>query len=121
MAVYHVTLHAFGTWPANHPRGYTQRAAGYQAPDAEEQQRREENLSQSVVRFDEAMQRILIVGTHDFCDRRGFAFHGAGNDETHYHALLSWKTFNDWQEVRDRLKNVLSLFLGRWAGVQGRT
>jgi hypothetical protein len=121
MAVYHITLHAFGSWRADHPRGYTERHEGYQLPNPEEQQRREENLTQAVVEFDEMMQRILIVGTHDICKRRGWRFHGAGNDKTHFHAAISWRGFVDWQDVRDKLKNLLSLFLGRWRGVEGRT
>src|SRR6266550_3883741 len=119
VAVYHFTLHAFGSWPADHRRGYTVRGEGYQPPDAEEQQRREEKLSQPVVSFDAAMQKILIVGTYDICHRRGWRLHGAGNDETHFHAAISSKEFVEWHEVRDKLKNVLSLFLGRWTGIEG--
>ena len=119
--VYHFTFHAFGTWPADHRRGYTERGEGYQPPDPEEQRRREENLTQPLVSFDESMQKVLIVGTYDICQRRGWRFHGAGNDETHFHAALSWKEFIEWQEVRDKLKNLLSLFLGRLTGINGRT
>jgi hypothetical protein len=121
VAVYHFTLHAFGTWRADHPRGYTIREEGYQTPDAEEQKRREDDLSQRVIAFDEPMQRILVAGAHDICQRRGWTLHGAGNDRTHFHALISWKEFTDWQDVRDKLKNVLSLLLGRWSGQTGTT
>ena len=65
VAVYHFTLHAMGSWRADHPRGYTVREEGYQLPDPDEQQRREEKMSQPVVEFDEDMQRILIAGTYD--------------------------------------------------------
>ena len=121
MAVYHFTLHAFGTWRADHPRGYTIRGKGYQPPDREEQSRRDQNLTQPVISFDEPMQRILIVGTYDICHRRGWRFHGAGNDATHFHALISWKDYVHWQNVRDKLKNLLSLFLGRWTGIENQT
>ena len=97
------------------------RDEGYQPPDPDEQHRREGNATQSPVQFDEAMQRVLVVGTYDICRRRGWRYHGGGNDLTHTHALIGWKDFVDWQEARDRLKNVLSLFLGRWTGIEGRT
>lgn len=119
--MYHFTFHAFGTWRADHPRGYTLREEGYQPPDAEEQRRREDKLTQDVVQFDEAMQKVLVVGTQDICTRRGWRFHGAGNDRTRYHALISFERFVDWQEARDTLKNILSLFLGRWTGREGVT
>ncbi len=121
MAVFHFTFHAFGSWPTDHPRGYTVREEGYQPTDAEGQQRREERLTQPIVEFDEDMQKVLVVGTYDICRRRGWRFHGGGNDNTHTHALISWNEFVDWQEARDKLKNLLSLFLGRWMGIEGRT
>ena len=88
MAVYHFTYHAFGTWRADHRRGYTVRGEGYHAPDPDEQARRDDNLTQSVVHFDEMMQRILVAGTYDVCARRGWSFYGAGNDRTHFHAAI---------------------------------
>jgi hypothetical protein len=121
VAVYHFTWHAFGTWRADHRRRFTVRGEGYQPPDPDEQTRREENLTQPVVYFDEMMQRILIVGTHDVCARRGWQFYGAGNDATHFHVAVGWSEFVEWQLVRDKLKNLLSLFLGRWTGIEGRT
>jgi hypothetical protein len=121
VAVYHFTFHAFGTWDADNRRGYTVRGEGYQPPDSKEQRRRDENMLQEVIEFDEAMQKVLIAGTYDICHRRGWTFHGAGTDPTHFHPLISWKGFVEWQDVRDKLKNILSLFLGRWTGIEGRT
>jgi hypothetical protein len=121
VALYHFTLHARGTWRADQPRGYTVREEGYQLPDAEEQRRRQEGMFQPVVEFDEGMQRVLVAGTYDICRRRQWTCYGAGNDLTHFHALIGWHHFVDWQEARDALKNVLSLFLGRWTGIKGRT
>jgi hypothetical protein len=112
VGVYHFTLHAFGSWPADHSRGHTLREQGYQAPDHDEQQRREEAMTQSIMEFDEDLQKVLIVGTHDICQRRGWRFHGGGTDLTHSHALISWKHFTDWQDARDKLKNLLRFVEG---------
>jgi hypothetical protein len=121
VAVYHFTLHAMGSWHADHPRGYTARDGGYRLPNPDEQQRREQGMSQPQVEFDEGMQRVLVAGTSDICERRQWIFYGAANDPTHFHALIGWQRFVDWQEARDKLKNVLSLFLGRWVGQEGVT
>src|SRR5688572_23059556 len=67
------------------------------------------------------MQKVLVVGTYDICKRRGWRFYGGGNDPTHTHALIGFKEFVDWQDARDALKNILSLFLGRWTGREGVT
>jgi hypothetical protein len=43
-----------------------------------------------------------------------------GTDPTHGHFLISWKEFTAWNDVSDKLKNLLSLFLGRLAKETGR-
>ena len=59
------------------------------------------------------VQILLIRFAHDFCLRRKFRFHGAGNEEGHVHYVVSWQGFADWHEVMRRMKNVLSTMLNR--------
>jgi hypothetical protein len=66
------------------------------------------------------MQQVLLVGAADICRQRKWRFHGGGTDPTHGHFLISWKEFIPSSEVERVLKNVLSLFLGRWCEQQGR-
>lgn len=41
-------------------------------------------------------------------------------EATHVHILVSWREFTPWEEVRSKLKNLMSLMLGRYLGVPGR-
>ncbi|HSV13841.1 MAG TPA: hypothetical protein VLI90_06250 [Tepidisphaeraceae bacterium] len=63
---------------------------------------------------------MLICGGYDVCSRRNLRLHAVGTDPTHGHYLVSDKDFLDWELVRDKLKNLLSLFLGRATGNAGR-
>src|SRR5260221_10555610 len=119
MAVYHFTWHAHGTWRPDNPRGYVERNKGILPPDPEEAARRDRNEEHRRVEFDEATQAVLIAGASDACMRRGWRLHAAGTDPTHVHLLISWHEYVEWAHVRDRLKNVLSLFLGRLKHQQG--
>ena len=66
------------------------------------------------------MQDVIITGTHDICTNRGWRIHAIGFEPNHTHLLISWHGFFECEEVRGKLKNLLSLFLGRLADVQGR-
>ncbi len=66
------------------------------------------------------MQAVLIAGAADVCRRRCWRLHASGTDPTHGHFLISWNEFTPWSDVSDKLKNLLSLFLGRLANETGR-
>ena len=57
--------------------------------------------------------QVLILGSHDICAHRGWRLHAIGTDPEHVHIVLSWKPRYPWREVMDKLKNLLSLFIGR--------
>ena len=121
MAVALFTLHAYGTWWPDHPRGYTHRELGVLPPDADKAEWFRQQAKFESVEFDAGMQRVLIAGAFDVCERRRWKLHAAGTDPTHGHFLISQPGYFDFVEVRDKLKNLLSLFLGRATGVTGRT
>jgi REP element-mobilizing transposase RayT len=113
MPVYHFTLHAYRSWRPDHPRGYTKRGKGYQAPSAEEAEKHDERAAQPPAEFDLETQRLLIRFAHDFCERRKYRLHAVGNEIGHSHYVLSWHGFSDWHEVMRRLKNVLTMSLNK--------
>ncbi|MBN2216207.1 MAG: hypothetical protein JW719_02400 [Pirellulales bacterium] len=76
---------------------------------------------QSPVRFDSTHQRILIWILYDACLRRKWRLHYVATETTHVHILVSWREFTPWQEVGARLKNLMSLMLGKKLDVAGRT
>ena len=120
MPVYHFTLHAYRSWRADHPRGYTKRGKGYQPPDPDEAKRRDERAKQDPAKFEEEVQIQIIRITHDFCRRRKMRFHGAGNEEGHTHLVLSWRSYMAWHEVMRRLKNVLATELNKHFNTPGK-
>lgn len=120
MAVYHFTLHAYRTWSPSHPKGYTVRGKGYQPSDVRRAQNYDQRAKFPKVSFDRRMQEVLVLGSIDACRRRGWRLHVVATDPTHFHAVVSWGGFIPGQDVRAKLKNVLSLLLGRVTGQPGR-
>jgi hypothetical protein len=120
MPVYHFTLHAYRSWRPDHPRGYTRRGKGYQKPDPEQARKYDERARQDPAKFVHEVQILLIRFAHEFCQRRKFRLHGAGNEAGHVHYALSVQGYCDWHEVMRRLKNVLSLILNRHFNTPGK-
>jgi hypothetical protein len=120
LAVYLFTYHAYRSWNADHRRGYTSKDEGVLPPDQKKADFYDRNAKQPAVEFDRVMQAVLIAGAADVCRRRDWRFHAGGTDPTHGHFLISWKEFTPWNDVSDKLKNLLSLFLGRLAKETGR-
>jgi len=121
MPVYHFTLHAYRSWSPGHPRGYTRRGKGYLPSDPEMAQKYDDRAKHPKAQFSSRdIQEVLIVGAIDLCRNRGWRLHAAGTDPTHLHLIVSWKGFLDWRVVRQKTKNLLSLFLGRATEDPGR-
>src|SRR5207244_13089562 len=83
MPVYHFTLHAYRSWRPDHPRGYTLKGRGYQAPDAEQADFYDKNAKQDAVLFDQQTQREILNIAHAICDKEKWKLELAGFDETH--------------------------------------
>ena len=120
MPVYHFTFHAYRSWSPSHPRGYTKRGEGYLPPDDKMAQHYDDCARFPRVWFSDAIQEVLVLGCIDVCRRRGWRLHAVGTDLTHLHFVVSWREFVAWQYVRQKMKNVLSLLLGRLTGTTGR-
>jgi hypothetical protein len=120
MPVYHFTIHAYRSWSPNHRRGFTERGKGYQPPSPEKAERYDNNAKQDKVIFDREIQEILILGATDVCRRRKWRLHGVGTDPSHFHIVISWRSFIPWNQVMGKLKNILSLILGRALNEPGR-
>jgi hypothetical protein len=46
--------------------------------------------------------------------------HGAGTDDGRVHYALSWRAYIPWDQVMQKLKNVLSYLLGKEIGPRGK-
>jgi REP element-mobilizing transposase RayT len=113
MPVYLFTFHAYRSWSPAHCRGYVRRGEGILPSDPRMADIYDRQATDPPVLFTPEIQRILIQTAHEVCSSRQWRLHAAGTEPTHIHLLVSWKTFIPWNNVTMRLKNVMSLFLGR--------
>jgi REP element-mobilizing transposase RayT len=120
MAVYFITLYAYRSWRPDHRRGYVRRDEGILPPDPQRAAEYDAKATQEPVEFTTEMQNVMIAGAFDICVHRDWRLHAMGFENNHTHLLVSWHDFTPWLEVRAKLKNLLSLFLGRLVNEQGR-
>ena len=120
MAVYFITLHACRSWRPDHKKGFVRRGKGILPPDPQTAAKYDATAREDPVEFTKEMQQVMIAGAFDISSKRDWRLHGAGFEPTHGHFLVSWRGFISWLDVRWKLKNLLSLFLGRLTGTEGR-
>jgi len=120
MPVYLFTFHAYRSWNADNPRGFVQEGRGIQAPNAPLARYYDEHAEQPPVLFEAPDQQALIWIAFDACARRDWRLHFVATEPTHFHILISWRSTQVWQEVRNRLKNLASLILGKKHQEPGR-
>ena len=120
MPVYHLTIHAYRSWGADHPRGYTDHNLGVLPPDQSMADWHNSIATDDPFEFTDQIQRLLIRETHAACIRYGWRLHGAGTELTHLHTLLSWRDFIRYETAVQRIKGVLSHTLGQTIGPPGR-
>ena len=63
--------------------------------------------------FSDDHYSLLLTILQDICSRRSWRLHCVGMDSTHLHAVVSWHSAFGADDVKDRLKNLLSLLLNR--------
>jgi REP element-mobilizing transposase RayT len=121
MPVYHFTYHAYRSWNADHPEGWHQHGeVGRQRPQPRLGDYRNRIANHAAMEFSEDQQKLFLALLHDICGRHGWRFHCVGMDPTHLHPVVSWRESHNSDEVRDRLKNLLSLLLNRHEQAVGR-
>lgn len=120
MAVYHFTFHGYPTWNADHPKGYVRRGEGILASDEVVARRYDGRARDDEVIFRPRHQRVIVWIVWDACRQRDWRLHHVATESTHFHAIVSWREFRDWMEVRAKLKNLVSWALGKEFNVRGR-
>ena len=120
MAVYLFTFHAYRSWNADHPRGYVRRGQGILSPDLDQALRYDLQAKEPPVLFTADHQQVLLWIVSDACQRRGWRLHQLACEPSHVHILVSWRDFLRWEDVRGKLKNLMSRELGRQFSAPGR-
>jgi hypothetical protein len=117
MPVYHFNFHSYRNWRPDNKRGYVRRGQGVLPPDPQMAKWYDNHARDEAVVFTRDLQILIIRATHDFCTRRKYRFHGAGNEDGHTHLVLSWRGYSDVKEIARRLKNIISKHLGEVTGI----
>lgn len=108
MACFLFTFHGYGTWLPDHPRGYVRRHEGMLPPDKAMAERYRDKMAQGAVRFDPAIQRLLIEETLIAGEHQQFRSHFIATETTHVHTLVSWRDDRRWQIVRSKMRESLT-------------
>ena len=120
MPVYLFTYHAYRSWMPDRPEGFVQEGQGVEAPNPRLAESYTEAAGHLPFQFEPATQRFLIVSAIDVCRHRDWRLHGGATEPTHLHLLLSWRDHARWQDLRGKIRNILSLELSKREGVKGR-
>jgi len=124
MVTYHFTFHAYRTWNADRPQGFVLRGKGIQPPNPTLARKYDKRASQPMTVFLERHQRTLIWLAWDACERRNWRLHQIATDPTHVHLLVSFSSsgqkFQPWEQVRAKLKNLMSWALSKAFQEKGR-
>lgn len=121
MPVYLFTYHAHQSWMPDRARGFVQKGRGIQPQNDALADAYRRAAKHEPFEFDAATQIRLIVKSRAVCVGEGWRLHGASTELTHLHVLVSWSDEGlEFQKVRGRIKNLVSLDLSQRAGVTGR-
>lgn len=83
--------------------------------------RYERHARSQPVRFEPDVQRILVEGARDICQRRDWRLHQVATDPTHVHLIVSWRDDAlSWKHVHDTFKRLLGMMLAKRTGERGR-
>jgi REP element-mobilizing transposase RayT len=120
MPVYLFTYHTYRSWTPDNPRGFVQEDRGVQPPNEALACYYSQAAKFPSFLSDRATERLLIEICLDACQRRNWELHAAATEPTHIHVLVSWKTNLRWQDVRGKLRNLMSLELSKHFDQKGR-
>lgn len=121
MPVFHFTFHAYRSWNTDHPKGWTQHGEpGARVRTESLAIHRHRLAKHPPVRFTPTQQHAIIDYVHDICRRRQWQPHCITADPTHIHIVVAWRSSEEMEFVRDKLKSLIGLLLARAAGTRGK-
>jgi hypothetical protein len=113
MAVYLFTFHAYGSWMPDRPQGYVRDGEGVLPSDSKMAEWYRRDAAHKLIHFDASMRPILVDATRYICKTKGWRLHRVQVVSSHLHALVSWREFEDWKNVRNTLKRCLGIELSK--------
>ncbi|TWU00165.1 hypothetical protein Pla108_11100 [Botrimarina colliarenosi] len=108
MPVFLITIHAYRSWNADHPRGYVRHGKGILPPNAEQAKAYDERAADLPALFGDAEQAAIASISADACLRRIWRLHAIAVEPTHAHLLVSWRDDTRSSVVGGKIKNLIS-------------
>jgi REP element-mobilizing transposase RayT len=108
MPVFLITIHAYRSWNADHPRGYVRHGKGILPPNAEQAKAYDKRAADLPALFGDADQAAIASIAADACIRRDWRLHAIALEPSHVHILMSWKDDTRSDSVCGKLKNLIS-------------
>lgn len=90
MPVYLLTIHAYGSWREDHPKGYVQRGQGLQPTNEALRMSRDRAMRQPAVIWDHDLQRLVAPWLEKASKQYSFDLHAVATTPTHAHVLLAF-------------------------------
>jgi len=116
MPVYHVIVHGFFTWNADNPQGYYRRKRGRYAAEEKLALHWTRTARFPAARWHREDQEILLRSVLESAERREWDVYAVATQTTHLHIVVAWQTRHSPQEVQQKLKQIMSLQMGRTYG-----
>ena len=105
MPVFHFTLHAYRSWPADHPDGYCRRGIkGVLPADPVVARQWDRHARALPVAFDRLCALRIIEVARKLALERQWRLHGIAVTAQHIHAVLSWRGREPPETVKQYLK-----------------
>jgi hypothetical protein len=113
VAVYLFTFHAYRSWMPDRPQGYVRRGSGPLPPDPEMAGHYARGARSGEVIFDDRTQNVLVAATREICTEKGWLLYQVRATPTHLHALVGWRAFAGWTDVKNTMKRRLGAALSK--------
>lgn len=88
--VYHLTIHAYGSWQEDDPKGFVQRGEGLKRPSTALNTARRKRQTQDAAQFERDCHALLRDELRAVAERFGLELHGVAVTPTHLHVVLSF-------------------------------
>ena len=109
MPCYLFTFHAYCSWMPDRPRGYVRRHEGILPSDQGMAKRYRNNAKDDPAKMLADCQLAAIEILCEGVKHIDCRLHFVATDETHVHALVSWRGPRTWQQNRASLKKALTI------------
>jgi hypothetical protein len=120
MPVFHITLHAYRSWNADHPRGFIRKdRKGIQSPNPKLARARDRFAKHAPVSFSPEDCEFLVEAARIAARHCSYTLYGTTATRTHLHIAVGASKTLDADEAQAALKSGVGYLLSKRAGKTG--